>query len=975
MTPLGVAVQSLFDAVREACSAAQWSRGIEMVRSGAVRGERARDDEVALRVATKGGVISRNVTLYLDDDTWECSCGADACEHAAAAVIAVKRAKEQGEDLPSAGGSVGRIAYRLTRVPGGLALARGVEARGAFHAFEITIAAAATRRDLIPEFHASQADLAAELSLGTLRRGVLPRGVAAKLFAALSTSDAVTLDDRPTRTSGAPVLPRAVVEDQGDGFRVILEPDADVDEILEGAIARCGEVLRPVGDPGLTAREQQDLTRGLYVPASAVGELVASILPSLERRLPVEVRSRRLPGARRLAPRIRIELSGKGASLGALATLVYGEPPVARIDGGTLVHLRGEVPIRDEAEEGRLIRTLGGRLGLAPGVPEAFEGEAAVSFVSRLDRWEGEVLGEGRERFAIRASLTPAVRLDGSRFDVVFESPAGDGRGGARRADASAVIRAWREGASMVPLSDGGWAPLPADWLSRFGHRIADLLDARESNGAVPRSLLPDLAHLCDDLDAPRPADLRGLEFLVDEFREIPTAALPADLTATLRPYQRRGVDWLVFLRDAGLGALLADDMGLGKTLQALCAIRGRTLVVGPTSVLHNWADEIRRFRPAISCSVYHGPRRKLDDSADVTVTSYALLRLDEAELTAVEWDTVILDEAQTIKNPDSQVAAAAYRLRGRCRVAMSGTPVENRLDELWSEFRFTNPGLLGGRSDFQDRYARPIADGDAAAAERLRRRIRPFLLRRLKRDVAPELPPRTDAVLYCELTESERQVYDTVRAATKDEIVRRLHEGGSVLAALEALLRLRQAACHSGLVPGQAAETSSKVELLLESLDTVLAEGHKALVFSQWTSLLDRIEPRLRDDGVSFTRLDGSTVDRAGVVAGFQSDTGPPVLLVSLKAGGTGINLTAADHVFLMDPWWNPAVEDQAADRAHRIGQERPVIVYRVVAEGTVEERILDLQSRKRAVADAALSGSAAAVSLTRDDLLELLG
>jgi SNF2 family DNA or RNA helicase len=430
----------------------------------------------------------------------------------------------------------------------------------------------------------------------------------------------------------------------------------------------------------------------------------------------------------------------------------------------------------------------------------------------------------------------------------------------------------------------------------------------------------------------------------------------------------------LVFLRQAGLGALLADDMGLGKTLQALCAIHGRALIVAPTSVLHNWEDEIRRFRPGLRHAVYHGPNRELDPDAEVTLTTYALLRLDADRLAGQHWDTVVLDEAQAIKNPESQVASAAFRLDAGFRIALTGTPVENRLEELWSQFHFINPGLLGGRSDFQDRYAGPIAQGEPEVARRLRDRIRPFVLRRLKHDVAPELPPRTEVVLYCELTDDERAVYDAIRAATIEQVVNKLGEGGSVLAALEALLRLRQAACHPSLVPGRQASGSSKVDLLTESLDNVVAEERKAIVFSQWTGLLDLTEPALTAAGIPFTRLDGSTRDRAGVVRRFQDPAGPPVMLVSLKAGGTGLNLTAADHVFLLDPWWNPAVEQQAADRAHRIGQDKPVMVYRLVAEGTVEERILELQRRKREIADAALGEADRAASISRDELLELL-
>jgi SNF2 family DNA or RNA helicase len=378
------------------------------------------------------------------------------------------------------------------------------------------------------------------------------------------------------------------------------------------------------------------------------------------------------------------------------------------------------------------------------------------------------------------------------------------------------------------------------------------------------------------------------------------------------------------------------------------------------------------RFRPGLSFSFYHGPGRELDENSDLTLTTYALLRNDIDRLAELNWDTLILDEAQAIKNPDSKVAQAAYRLRGNFRVTMSGTPVENRLDELWSQFHFINRGLLGARRDFEDRYAKPIDLGEAEIAQHLRDRIRPFVLRRLKREVAPELPTRTDVVLHATLTDEERNVYNAIRAASLSHVVSQLSTGGNVMQALEVLLRLRQASCHSSLVPGQSAESSSKVNLLLEFLEEVLSEGHKALIFSQWTSFLDLIEPHLNQADIEFTRLDGSTRDRQSVVSTFQSDDGPPVLLASLKAGGLGLNLTAADHVFILDPWWNPAAEDQAADRAHRIGQNRPVMVYRIVAENTVEERILALQEKKRALSEAALGGATGALS--RDDLLSLL-
>jgi SNF2 family DNA or RNA helicase len=525
-----------------------------------------------------------------------------------------------------------------------------------------------------------------------------------------------------------------------------------------------------------------------------------------------------------------------------------------------------------------------------------------------------------------------------------------------------------------VRLQGGGLAALPADWLERYGHRIADLLAARDASGKVPTHSLPDLARLCEDLDYPTPPSLERLIPLLDDFDGIPAVDTPADLTGQLRDYQVKGVDWLCFLRGVGLGALLADDMGLGKTLQALCALDGRSLVVAPTSLIHNWESETKRFRPGLRVNTYHGPGRRIDPNADVTLTSFAILRLDADRLSGEDWDAVVIDEAQNIKNPESQVAQAAYALKARFRMALTGTPVENRLDELWSQLHFLNRGLLGGRRDFRDRYALPIADGDLDMGDRLRDRIRPFVMRRLKADVAPELPPRTEVVLRFDLSEDEREVYRAVEAATVRPVVERLQAGGSVIAALEALLRLRQAACHSGLVPGQEADGSSKVSLLVERLEQAVEDGHKALVFSQWTSFLDRVEPHMESAGIPFERLDGATRERGQVVDRFQDEAGAPVMLVSLRAGGTGLNLTAADHIFLLDPWWNPAVEDQAADRAHRIGQTRPVVVHRLIASETVEERILELHARKRALSEVVLGGAGQSDGLSRDDLLALL-
>ncbi|MFQ5717982.1 MAG: SNF2-related protein [Acidobacteriota bacterium] len=970
-------MDSLFQAVREACSTATWSRGVEFTRRDAVLALSAEDGEAMFQVLPAGRGSASTVTLYADDDDWACDCGGseDPCVHVAAATIAWRRARRERTPLPDAGSRLGRIEYRLAVQAAGLSIARWLVRGETSHPLDGPLARRAAK-DADLAAVVSDADRRVERALGREVSGQVPDRLLPDLFRALARCASVWLDGVPVRVDARPLTPRVCVTDQGDGFLLFLAPPPDVTRQIGDHVALCGEVLRLVVPPPLTARERDDLTRGLAIDAERVGELVADRLPGLRRRLPVDVQTTRLPGRTALPPRLVAEVGEEDRSLTVRAGLVYGRPPVARVEDGALVHVDGAIPVRDVAAEKRLLRELRADLGIVPGEVARFDGEAAVAMATRLAAWPGEVRGAVLPHFALASPLAP--RSDpaaaGWAIDFVCENEAG--RAAPRRAAGAAVLRAWTAGEPLVRLEAGGYAPLPADWLARFGAQLADLLAARDAHhGELPAAAQIDLLRFCEAAELPVPdgLDRDRLHALLAGADRLPAAVLPADFRGVLRDYQRIGVDWLARLAAAGFGALLADDMGLGKTVQALCVLRPPALVVAPTSVLFNWSDEIRRFRPGLSVCLYHGAGRQLDADADVTLTTYALLRLDVERLTARRWGSVVVDEAQNIKNPDSQVARAACCLDAPVKIALTGTPVENRLEELWSLFRLLNPGLLGTRDDFRRRSASPIAAGDAAALDRLRRRLGPFVLRRRKKEVAPELPARTDVVRHCELNETERRVYEAVAASARQDVVARLEAGGSVVEALELLLRLRQACCHAGLVPGQEAASSAKLDLLLDCLAEVVADGHKALVFSQWTSLLDRVEPYLAAAAIPFIRLDGSTKDRGGVVARFQASGGPPVMLISLRAGGTGLNLTAADHVFLLDPWWNPAVEEQAADRAHRIGQDRPVLVTRLVARETVEERILLLQESKRALA-ASLEGGAAPVSLTRDDLLALL-
>jgi superfamily II DNA or RNA helicase len=486
---------------------------------------------------------------------------------------------------------------------------------------------------------------------------------------------------------------------------------------------------------------------------------------------------------------------------------------------------------------------------------------------------------------------------------------------------------------------------------------------------------------------------LRALAERLARFTAIEEVAPPRGLAAELRPYQRAGLAWLQFLREHDLGGILADDMGLGKTVQAIAHLQlekeaGRlarpALVVAPTSVVHNWQLECARFAPALRVLVLHGLARRAAfadiGTHDVVLTTYPLLPRDVETLAQHEFHVVIFDEAQNLKNARTRAAEAAARLRAAHRLALTGTPLENNLGELWSQFNLLLPGFLGDSRRFAQLYRTPIEKrGDDARRAHLARRIRPFILRRTKDMVARELPPKTEIEHSVELAGAQRDLYETVRAAMHERVREALARQGlarSHIVVLDALLKLRQVCCDPRLVRGDAAKRvreSAKLERLRELLPELVAEGRRVLLFSQFTSMLALIEEAVAALGIAYVKLTGDTRDRATPVARFQRGE-VPLFLISLKAGGTGLNLTAADTVIHYDPWWNPAVEDQATDRAHRIGQDKPVFVHRLIAAATVEERIRELQARKAALARGILDEDAAlAKVLTAEDLQAL--
>ncbi len=591
-----------------------------------------------------------------------------------------------------------------------------------------------------------------------------------------------------------------------------------------------------------------------------------------------------------------------------------------------------------------------------------------------VGEWYGDVEESNNDWFNIEIG----IEVDGARLSLIpilinlirFAPADWSADALARRGDDAPVL---------VRLPDGRSASLPLARIRSMLTVLYEIAMRGDGENTSAKLRLP-------ALDAARLADLehalklrwmggdrlRALGNKLAGFTSIAPVATPNNFNAVLRPYQQDGLAWLQFLTSHDLAGVLADDMGLGKTVQTLAHIltekaAGRlgrpALVVAPTSMMNVWKTEAEKFAPTLKVLLSHGADRKKSfermGESDLVLTTYALLGRDEEELKKQKWHLIILDEAQNIKNAKTKAAAIASELTANHRLCLTGTPLENHLGELWSLFNFLLPGFLGEERSFRERYRTPIErEGDSARRDFLARRIKPFLLRRTKAEVAKDLPPKTEITREVEISGAQADLYETVRVAMDKRVRDEIAAHGiakSHIIVLDALLKLRQICCDPRLVKtaavaGKKTPPSAKLELLMEMLDELLAEGRSILVFSQFTSMLVLIEAALAERKIKYVKLTGETKDRATPVKKFQSGE-VKLFLISLKAGGTGLTLTAADTVIHYDPWWNPAVENQATDRAHRIGQTKPVFVYKLVARGTVEEKIVALQASKAAL------------------------
>jgi len=766
-------------------------------------------------------------------------------------------------------------------------------------------------------------------------------------------------------------------------------PMANVRHLTEDGFAVTAQrVLLVETGPALTWLRELRARGPVRVPWEQ-GETFAQALldvgPAAEVEWPDELRieSVRLP----FTPRLRFREPKLTEPVRGVLNFVYGDRVV---DGesatpGAFLKQPRQFLVRDRAGE-EAARALLGELGLkslryAHEVVPVWEvsPKRFPHVVTALVQKGWTVESEGkvmRASTGFKIEISSGIDWFGIKGGVDF---------GGERVELPELLKAIQRGEKIVRLGDGTFGMLPEDLLKRYGV-LLEMGDAaegeiryRKAQAGVLDVFLAELPEITTD------ELFEKARREIQSFGGVEPRQEPRTFQGTLRDYQRQGLGWMDFLRRYGFGGCLADDMGVGKTPQVLAQLesvrgKGASLAVVPRSLIYNWKEEAARFTPKLRILDYSDAARQASfDDYDLVLTTYGILRRDALTLREHEFEYVILDEGQAIKNAASESAKAARLLRARHRLVLSGTPIENHLGELWSLFEFLNPGMLGASRVFHSLAGRnnnPNADDTRL---RISQAVRPFLLRRTKKQVARELPERIEQTIHCELDDAQRTLYNELRDHYRAKLLQKLGKGGlakSKMQVLEALLRLRQAACHPALIDKKYAKTpSAKLDALMDQLEQVREEGSRALVFSQFTSMLALVQDRLAAGGMAYCYLDGKTKDREAVVKQFQADDGPGLFLISLKAGGVGLNLTAAEYVFLLDPWWNPAAEAQAIDRAHRIGQARTVFAYRLIAKETVEEHVLELQKNKRELADAILGEDNRLIgNLSREDLELLL-
>jgi superfamily II DNA or RNA helicase len=805
----------------------------------------------------------------------------------------------------------------------------------------------------------------------------------------------------PVEISSDAILPALVTEVSKDGrWSVRTETKGPAGTLLVGAGSAwvwAAPKFRPVS-PGLPAAYMQVLREPIKLSAEQGLNFVQHELPALKSFFDAQPQA--APVIEAAVPEVVATFEGSLNQLGAKVQCRYGQRIVTlgvTSPAEMFIYREGEaMRSRNLAFERDALRKILDRGFTGPSISGEYllRGQNLILnfFATTLPQlqkdWEVSI--GSRFQYVTReiGRITPKLEIIGTGedwFDFSFSIESSDGQ----QFSGSDIQRLLQVGQNVTRLKNGRLAILDTTGLEEFEAILRDCDPAQSRPGSyrIQRSQAAYVDAAFDELAGATIQSTQEWRNWTRAQRQlVPLQPEPlGSLEEILRPYQKEGVYWMRFLSRNGLGGILADEMGLGKTLQTLAFLRplkGPSLVVCPSSLIFNWAREAERFVPELKLLRIEGSARRSlfrqVPESDIVLTSYPILRRDVDQFRAVEFTCVILDEATHIKNPDTQNAQAAIALRGRHRFVLTGTPVENSVRDIWSILHFALPGYLGNREEFRERYELPIGRGSEPEKARLAKRLRPVMLRRLKRQVVKELPEKIVQVTYCDLSPVQEELYRKLLQEGRrkvEELAGSKDQGRARIALLTALLRLRQVCCDLRLVGQEGDRPSSKLELLDELLEEAIDGGHRVLLFSQFVSMLKLIRSHIDEAGIRYGYLDGATKDREKAVDEFQRSEDLPLFLISLKAGGVGLNLSAADTVVHFDPWWNPAVEAQATDRAHRIGQTRVVTSYKLIARATVEEKILNLQQKKRETIESTVDSEEPAMSgLSMNEITELL-
>jgi len=928
-------VKQLYDEMRECSEKKTWSRGLEIARQNSIYAVGPSGPVRQFIVREQAKAVDYATTLNAGDLDWTCTClEADSpCSHAVAALLAWRQESE-GRLIPHLHDAKWSISYQIEATDGILYLRRFLVRKGETKPLEVSLAKLKSVDLSGPEVSVMNADFELERLLGLESPEAHRLSVAQ--FLVLQQLE-ITFAERTVHFDKSPRGVRLVVRKEGGGIFVKLENE---DGLFFDHFFFLDSVLFPLVKLPFSPSDELILRGGKYLGAKEAIDFMGKSLPRLKLAMPVlnEVSE---PVA--MPVTIAIQSSEEDSSLCYRFLLAYGDPVSAFLEGDELKILDKKIPIRSQGAEFKALvefeRSTGQSLNRTykATIPEAFE------VAKRLLASRYPLLGRAVEDFANVSQVMPQLICQQDRFVLAVNG----------RLCSLAQIKASRDLGGGLRLEDGSWCQVSKSWFEGDGKKILEIL--LWNRDQVTKGSILSLNQSISFQDKTSEFYQLALDWDKD-FSLFPS---PIEL----RPYQMEGAKWLAKLQTLKLGGILADEMGLGKTYQTLLSMQTPSLVVAPTSLLGNWVREAKLARPDLRVGVMHGTSRNWDAPLDIYITSYGTVRSDIDRIKKIRFKTSVLDEAQNIKNPHARTSSACFEITSDSRLALSGTPFENSPVDLWSLMNYCMPGLLGNYDYFKTHFSK------ATDAGRLKENISPFLLRRLKSDVGKDLPEKSVQIVRCTMESDQKDFY----LSLLDKIKTELAGSDASMSILTGLLRLRQAACDPFLVDSTTSASSTKLEYLLSSLQEIHQNGQAALIFSQWTSLLDRLESRLQALGFSWSRLDGTTSDREAAVEEFMTAK-TNLFLISLKAGGTGLNLTRADHVFILDPWWNPAVEEQAIARTHRMGRWNQVFVHRLVCEDTVEEKMVDLQLDKTEQARFLLEDADLSSQLKLADLKKLL-